>query len=251
MDSLGNILSIRQKLIIILVNIFFLVSVGKGQYLILFLFSLAGIMIVFLFSPDIKQLLKRTFVIFLYPFFISIFIPFLSNGKTIARIDLRVFHLVITDNGVTVFATVLIKSFLSVLLMTSLLLSSNETELLGGLRKIYFPRIIVSIIFLMYRYIFLIMEESRIGQMAINARIFKKHSYGTINKRLSHLMSNLFIKSLSRAENIYKSMESRGFDGNFYLIDRGEKTKVSGNIMFSIFILIPVSLKAIELCNIL
>lgn len=208
-------------------------------------------MIVLIFSPDIKKLAGRVSAIFLYPLFISIFIPFLSDGNEIIKIDLKAFDLTITDNGLTVFITVLIKSFLSILLMSALLLSSSEMELLSGLRKIYFPRMIVSIIFLMYRYIFLMMEESRMGQMAIKARVFKRHSYGVINKRLTHLMSNLFIKSLNRVENIYKSMESRGFNGNFYMTENGMTgVKVSAGIAISFFLLVPVSIKIIELCDV-
>ena len=143
--SLENVLNIRQKLIITLINILFIVSVSKGQYLILSLYLLTTIGAILIFSPGIKQLLRRVFIVFLYPFFISIFIPFLSSGNAVVKFDLKIFDLIITDNGITVFITVLIKSFLSVLLMASLLLSSSEMELLDGLRKIRLPRIIVSV----------------------------------------------------------------------------------------------------------
>ncbi|HEY4695420.1 MAG TPA: cobalt ECF transporter T component CbiQ [Candidatus Hydromicrobium sp.] len=245
------ILDIRNKLIIILINIFLVVSVDNGEYIILGFYFLTAIMVVFLFRPELGLLIKRISVVFLYPFFISIFIPFLGGGKTVAKIDLKVFTLSITDNGITIFATVLIKSFISILLIASLLLSSDEMELLRGLRKIHFPRMIVSIIYLMYRYFFLIIEESKTGQMAIRSRVFRRTSYGIINKKLSHLMGNLFIKSFDRVENIYKSMESRGFDGNFYVIEKKNKTGALNIIMLLTFILIPLSLKTIELLNIL
>jgi cobalt/nickel transport system permease protein len=247
---LSSILDIRNKLIITLVNIFFIVSVVKGRYLIFAFYFLTSILIVFLFKPGFKHLLSRVFLVFLYPFFISIFIPFVNEGTILARIDLKVFTLVVTDNGLTIFATVLIKSFLSILLLASLLISTDEIELLYGFRKIHFPVIIVSMIFLMYRYIFLMTEEFRTGQMAIKSRVFQK-SYHTVNKRLSYLMGNLFIRSLDRTENVYKSMESRGFDGNFYIIEK-ENTGGGLNIaLLSVFILIPVSIKIIELFDIL
>ena len=78
----------------------------------------------------------------------------------------------------------------------------------------------------MYRYIFLIKEESRTGQMAINSRVFKK-SYRAVNRKLSFLMGNMLIKSFDRAENIYRSMESRGFTGEFHIYEKEEA--VSGN----------------------
>ena len=247
---MSSILNIRNKLIITLVNIFFIVSVVRGRYLIFVFYFLATIIVVFLFKPNFKRLIKRVSLVFLYPFFISIFIPFANEGAIVAKIDLRIFTLAVTDNGLAIFATVIIKSFLSILLLASLLVSTDEIELLHGLRKIHLPAIIVSIIFLMYRYIFLITEESRVGQQAIKSRVFQK-SYHTVNKRLTHVIGNLFIKSLDRAENVYKSMESRGFDGNFYIVEK-ENAKGSLNIaLLLIFILAPISIKIIEMVNIL
>lgn len=247
---MSSILNIRNKLIITLVNIFFIVSVAVGNYLILAFYFLATIIVVFLFKPKFKQLVKRVSLVFLYPLFISIFIPFANEGAVLAKIDLKVFTLAVTDNGLAIFATVLIKSFLSILLLASLIVSTDEIELLHGLRKIHLPKIIVLIIFLMYRYIFLILEESRTGQMAIKSRVFQK-SYCTVNKRLANVMGNLFIKSLDRAENVYRSMESRGFDGNFYIMEK-ENAAGSLNIaLLLIFILAPMSIKVIEMVNIL
>lgn len=247
---MSSILNIRNKLIITLVNIFFIVSVARGSYLIFAFYFLATLIVVFLFKPKFKQLVKRVSLVFLYPFFISIFIPFANEGAIVAKIDLKVFTLAVTDNGLAIFATVLIKSFLSILLLASLIVSTDEIELLHGLRKIHLPAVIVSIIFLMYRYIFMVTEESRAGQMAIKSRVFLK-SYHTVNKRLTHVMGNLFIKSLDRAENVYKSMESRGFDGNFYIVEK-ENAKGSLNIaLLLIFILTPMSIKIIELTSII
>ena len=64
-------------------------------------------------------------------------------------------------------------------------------------------------------------------------------------------MGNLFIKSLDRAENVYRSMESRGFDGNFYIVEK-ENTNGSLNIaLLLIFILTPASIKVIEMASII
>ena len=248
---LGNrFLNIRTKLIITLVNIIFIVSIDKGKYSLFALYFALAVIIVLLFKPNFTRLVKRVFLVFLYPFFISIFIPFANNGNALFELDLKIFTLTLTDNGLTIFLTVLIKSFLSILLMASLLISTDEIELLHGLRRIYFPRIIVSIIFLMYRYIFLIADESRAGQLAIRSRVFQK-SYKTVNKKLTYLMGNLFIKSFDRAENVYRSMESRGFDGNFYVVEDGAAVGNLNIALLFTFILAPISIKVIELVNII
>ena len=172
---MGNFsLTVRDKLIIVLINIIFIVSIAKGRYAVMALFGFLALLVMVLFKPDYRKLPRRIFTVFLYPLFVSIFIPFINPGNVLAALDLRLFTITITDNGLTIFITVLIKSFLSILLVSSLMLSTDEKELFYGLRKIKVPRIMVSIMFLMYRYIFLIREESRIGQMAINSPCIQK-----------------------------------------------------------------------------
>ena len=247
---MGNFsLTVRDKLIIVLINIIFIVSVAKGQYLVLALFGVLALFVMVLFNPDYRKIPGRVFTVFLYPLFVSIFIPFINPGNVLAELDLRLFTITITDNGLTTFLTVLIKSFLSILLVASMMLSTDEKELFHGLRKIKVPRIMVSIMFLMYRYVFLIREESRAGQMAINSRVFKRSHY-TVNRKITYLMGNLFIKSFDRAENIYRSMESRGFTGEFHIT---EKTVKSSNLSIAFlltFIIIPASIKIVELARI-
>ncbi len=244
-----NGLPVRDKLIIALVNIILIVSISRGNYLMLGLFALLSLIVMAVFKPDYRRLPKRVALVFLYPFFVSVFIPFAHEGMALAAIDLELFTLTITDTGLMTFYTVLIKAFLSVLIVSSLVLSVEEKELFYGLRKIRVPAIMVSIIFLMYRYIFLIREESRAGQMAINSRVFKR-SYHTVNKKLAYLMGNMLIKSFDRAENIYKSMESRGFTGEFYIHDDRVNNAGPEIAALLLFTILPASLKILELVKI-
>jgi len=227
-----------------------IVSLGKGQYLLFSFAFFICIIIIFLFRPSPKMFLKRTFLVFLYPLAASIFIPFVSDGNAVLSFNPGMLSLTVTDNGIATFLTVIIKSFLSVLLMASLIVSTDERELLHGLRKMHLPKILVSMIFLMYRYIFLIRDEFKTGQLAINSRVFEK-SYKTINKKLAFLIGNVFIRSIDRAESVYRSMESRGFDGNFYIIEKDSRIEAANIISLCIFILMPLSVKLIELVNII
>ena len=242
-------MAVRDKLIIVFINIIFIVSIAEGRYAVMALFGFLALLVMILFKPDYRRLPGRIFTVFLYPLFVSIFIPFINPGNAIVSLDLQLFTITITDNGLATFITVLIKSFLSILLVASLMLSTDEKELFHGLRKIKVPRIMVSIMFLMYRYIFLIREESRAGQMAINARVFKRSHY-TANRKLTYLMGNLFIKSFDRAENIYRSMESRGFTGEFHITEKIVKSSNLSIAFLLTFIIIPASIKIVELARI-
>ena len=153
-------LSIRDKLIIVLVNTVLIVSIKKGDYTALAIFGLISVSIMVVLRPDYRRLPSRVAVVFLYPLFVSVFIPFASEGKAVARLDSGLFVITVTDNGLTTFYTVLIKAFLSILILSSLVLSADEMEIFHGLSRLKVPKIIVSIIFLMYRYIFLIKEDN-------------------------------------------------------------------------------------------
>ena len=102
----------------------------------------------------------------------------------------------------------------------------------------------------MYRYLFLIRDEAKVGQLAINSRVFQR-SYRTVNKRLAFLAGNLFIKAFDRAENIYKSMESRGYDGSFYYVSdsamSNRKSLIIGITIISIMVLILAGIKYLEI----
>ncbi|HEY4662334.1 MAG TPA: cobalt ECF transporter T component CbiQ [Candidatus Humimicrobiaceae bacterium] len=240
----------KAKIIIVLVSLFFLISTASGHYYILLLYFTLSILIAILFKSGFFLLIKRTLLLFLFPFFISIFIPFANKGKILFTLNLNFLNITITDNGITIFLTVLLKSFISILMLSSLVISTSDIELLDGLRKIHVPAIIVTIIFIMYRYFFVLKEDSDTGQLAIRSRIFQK-SYKTLSKRLTFLAGNLLIKSFDRAENIYKSMESRGFDGNFHFIERNFDTSKLNWIITICFILMMILVKIIEFLKIL
>ena len=250
MISDGIIISPRFKLILSLFFIFLVTSTGKSNFETLLLYFILSILICLLFKPNLLLLLKRVFVVFLFPLSIAIFIPFTNKGIEIFNIQFWFLHIGITDNGLAIFLTTIIKSFLSILILASLIVSTSDMELLNGLKEIYFPKIMISLIFFMYRYLFLIRDQSRTGQLAIQSRTFNK-SYKNVNKRLAFLAGSLFIKSLDRAENIYKSMESRGFKGSFHFA--GTKSTIAASNIIITFVILSsaLSIKILEILKVI
>ncbi len=220
-----------------------------GSYFILLFYFLLAVLAVILFKPPFFLYLKRVFTVFIFPLSVSVFIPFANRGNELFSFNIFHYPISATDSGLAIFITVLAKSFISVMVLAALVTSSGDIEILQGLRKIYFPKTIVSIIFLMYRYFFLIRDQSRAGQIAISGRVFKR-SYHTVNKRLAFLAGSLFIKSFDRAENVYKSMESRGFDGDFYAVKQKQAIAVADIIITAFFIMSFTAVKCIELLGV-
>lgn len=243
-----NFIDIRAKLIITVATIFFIVSVPKSDYITFCFYFLLCIITALIFKPDFAKFIKRLLKLYLIPFFLSIFIPFANRGKVLYEINLNIITIQVTDNGLATFYSVLIKSFLSLFLLCALIVSTDEREILWGLRKLYVPKIVVSIIFLMYRYLFLFKDEFEIGKRAVNSRMFKKSGF-IKNKKTAYLIGNLFIRAFTRAENIYMAMQSRGFNGNFYLLsDNCRINKTSIAIIVSL-LFFNIVIRSISLIN--
>ena len=140
-------LNAKSKIIIALTAVLFLVSTARGYYYILLLYFILSILVAIIFKSNFLFLIKRSLLLFLYPFFISIFIPFANKGNILFEYNLNLFNITITDNGVTIFFTVLLKSFISIFILSSLVISTSDNELLYGLRKIHVPAILVPLFF--------------------------------------------------------------------------------------------------------
>lgn len=115
-----------------------------------------------------------------------------------------------TEAGITI----LMKGFLAVLLL--LVLSSTERfhRLLLAMRKLRIPTIITTISALLYRYIFLLADETLKTSRARESR-----TPGSLKTASLTVYGNqvavIFLRSWERSQIIYKSMLSRGFTGEF------------------------------------
>ena len=113
-------------------------------------------------------------------------------------------------NGAVVFGTLFIKSTLCLFVIV---LFSNTTpfaELLSKLRQWNMPRLMVTILALMYRYLFVMVDEvermhrARVSRSFGSRKRFLWTTYSTI-------IAQLFVRSAERAERIYAAMCARGW----------------------------------------
>jgi len=112
--------------------------------------------------------------------------------------------------GLVVFSSILVKSTLC--LFTMILLSSTTpfTELLRVLRRLRLPDLFVTTLALMYRYLFVLVDEAERMNRARAGRSYDQRRWPGW-KSLATLISQLFIRSTERAERIYAAMLARGW----------------------------------------
>lgn len=119
------------------------------------------------------------------------------------------------STGMVSMCTLMIKGLLTVLAAYLLMVSTTIEEICYALRQFHVPRMIVTVIMLIYRYITLLMEEAQqmMQAYALRAPLQK----GIHIRAWGSFAGMLLLRSMDRAQQVYESMCLRGFDGNFYI----------------------------------
>ncbi|MEI6083131.1 MAG: cobalt ECF transporter T component CbiQ [Verrucomicrobiota bacterium] len=113
-------------------------------------------------------------------------------------------------NGGCVFLVIVTKSTLCLLTMVLLSNTTPFSELLGVLQRVRFPAMLITTLALMYRYLFVLVDEAGRMQRARASRTFTKRRFA-VWKSLGTVIGQLFVRSTERAERIYAAMCSRGW----------------------------------------
>ena len=187
-------------------------------YLLLFALVLATVI---LSELGVGYVLKRALVAF--PFALAA-LPTLFSAAGIPLIDFHLgpLPLTVTREGVARFASIVVKSWLSVQMAVVLVGSTPFPALLAALRALKVPRLLVSIVGLMWRYLFVLVDEAlrllraRESRSAYPPEPVGRRVGGSLVWRArvaGGMVGNLFLRAFDRADRIYAAMLSRGYDG--------------------------------------
>ncbi|HEX2971281.1 MAG TPA: cobalt ECF transporter T component CbiQ [Tepidisphaeraceae bacterium] len=112
-------------------------------------------------------------------------------------------------DGVRIFAILLIKSTLCLLTMILLSNTTPFSELLRVLRAVRVPALLLTTLALMYRYVFVLLDESQRMRRARQSRTFTASRWH-LWKSTATVLGQLFIRASERAERVYSAMWARG-----------------------------------------
>ena len=114
-------------------------------------------------------------------------------------------------DGWRIFLMLLTKSTLCLATMILLTTTTPFTDLLTALRRARLPAVFVTTLALLYRYLFVLMDEA--GRMR-RARLSRSFSATRAHRwrALATVAGQLFIRSVGRAERIYTAMSARGWE---------------------------------------
>lgn len=109
--------------------------------------------------------------------------------------------------------SLLIKGVLTVLSAYLLVATTSIEDICYALSRIHMPKIIVSIILLIYRYLFLMFREAE--KVTIAYKLRAPGQKGIHISAWGSLVGQMLLRSMDRATYVYESMELRGFTGTF------------------------------------
>jgi cobalt/nickel transport system permease protein len=223
-DTLIHRLDPRTKVIATFAFIVTVVSFSKYDVARLIPFFLFPALIFSLGDIPVWFILKKVFVVATFAVFIGIFNPLFDT-----RVMADLFGIPVSGGWISFFS-ILLKFFLT---MCSALLLISTTSFPGvchALRKLGVPEIFISQLLFLYRYIFVLVEETLRMVRARDLRSFGKK--GKEMKVFIHLVGTLFMRTIERADRIYHAMLSRGFSGTIYYVKKDRFKKADFVFLF-------------------
>ena len=214
-DSLLHRLDARIKLAMALAFIFCAILTPAANW---YAFLALGLLIcVATLLAGLSPLLVVRRSLLALPFTLAA-VPVMFNHAGSELFTVPVFGWTATDTGLEALASILLRSWLSILAATVLTATTQAELLLGGLRSFGVPKLLVGTISFMWRYIFVIVEEARRMMIAREARSARPDGRlgGSLTWRArvaGSMVGSLFLRSLNRSERVYVAMLARGYNG--------------------------------------
>ncbi len=223
-DTVIHRLDPRTKVIATFAFIVTVVSFPKYEVVGLIPFFLFPAVIFSLGDIPFWFILKKALVVSAFAVFIGIFNPLLDT-----RVMVNLFGIHVSGGWVSFFS-ILLKFFLTIGSALLLISTTSFPGICHALRKLGIPEIFISQLLFLYRYIFVLIEETLRMVRARDLRSFRKKRQGM--KVFINLIGTLFIRTVERADRIYHAMLSRGFSGTIHYVKRDRLRKADFVCLF-------------------
>ena len=218
-DSFVHKLDPRTKLVTTLLFILAVVLTPPDSWLAFASYFTLIAALLLLSTVPILYVVKRSLVIMPFVLMMTIFIPFFKGGEVAGSYNIWLWEVTVTSSGLQVLTNIVTKAWLSVLSLILLTSTTRMANLLKGLEQVGLPRVMVMILSFMYRYIFVLVDETMRMKQARDSRNFGGGWLWQI-RTIGNMVGTLFIRSYERGERVYAAMVARGFDGQTRTLDR-------------------------------
>ncbi len=205
-DSFIHRLDPRTKVIATILFLFTVVSFPKYEVVALAPFFLFPILLMTLGGISLRFIALKVLMVSPFAILIGIFNPLFDTQTVTIGFGTSI------SAGWISFAAILVKFTLTVSTALLLVATTSFPGVCQALRRLGCPAIFVTQLLFLYRYLFVLAEEAMRIVRARDLRCFGRQGRGV--KIFARLVGTLLVRSLDRAERIYRAMLSRGFAGD-------------------------------------
>lgn len=121
------------------------------------------------------------------------------------------------SGGVISMITLMLKGIFALMASFLLIATTSMDAICAALRRIHIPGLIVTLLLLTYRYIAVMLEE--VGIMSEAYHLRAPNQKGIHISAWGSFLGQLLLRSMDRADELYQSMQLRGFKDEFYYAD--------------------------------
>jgi len=176
------------------------------------LYGLLLLSLVFTSHVPLTYILKRSVLIVPFAVAVSLFIPFVTPGRTITTISPFGMTITVTAEGVVRFAALNAKAFVSFIMTFLLVATTRFGDLMWAAAKLGVPAKLVMVISFMYRYLFILLDKAAHMKLARDMRSAKKKNTALVAAS-GNIIGALFVRSFAHATALYDAMLLRGYSG--------------------------------------
>lgn len=222
-DTYVHRLDARVKVVVTIIFILTVISYPKYEVIELAPLFLFPVLMVSLGDIPVLFLLQKILIVSPFAVFIGIFNPLFDPG-TVLFLGMQL------SAGWLSFFSVLLKFALTIGAALILIATTSFPGVCHALGRLKVPAIFVSQLMFLYRYLFVLAEETMRIVRARDMRSFGRR--GMEAHVAARIIGALFLRTVERAERIYRAMLSRGFRGEIPALRRRGMTK--GDVLFFI-----------------
>lgn len=131
----------------------------------------------------------------------------------VLNISVGQWYFCVTQASQTKALLMICKAFGAVSCLYMLCLSTPMYQIINVLRRAKLPKVVVELMYLIYRYIFVLLETQNHMRNAAESRLGYRNYHTSIKTMLNSSMNLLFL-SFRRSSDCFAAMESRCYDGD-------------------------------------
>lgn len=167
-----------------------------------------------------------------------------GNGDIIYSLNILGFKIGFSRYGINMGLLVFSRMLGGVSSTLFLIFTTPMTELFYVLKDLKIPDILLELTMMVYRYIFVLLDELIRIENAQKTRLGYK-DLKTTYKSLGILASSLFIRTWEKGETLFITMSARGYNGEFRMFGNIENPKLKYVLLILLFELFLVGLSII------